>query len=377
MGLPATLVQRSAAARAAEAGASVDDILSSWTGGAPVVASAPAPEPESAEPAAAAVETEEPAAAVAVMEAPAIGTPVTQQVVVEEEPDEPLEPVSLAQRVRTAVRIGAWTGAGLGLFAFLIASALWADTAAVLPDSGPIVQVSASSVVTAVAVVSVLFGAVVAGFSRAATAWANPAMQLTSSKASTAWLGAVIGLVLGVVGGIVLTSLGTAIEGSDGLTQLPVLSTLTVMLVGGAVLGALTTALPQLLGTPVAIDEQHQEEVEVVKKRLGDAMGVPLVAAILLVVLVVPIGYGLLQSQHMASGSASIVAIVLAGGILGFAALAGTKPEMKISMGDVMWAILGLGTVVVIVLSVLFYIGGGGDDHEGSSEEHTSIVQIL
>ncbi len=375
MGLPATLVQRSAAARAAEAGASVDDILSSWTGGAPVVASTPAPEPEP-EPAVAAAETEEPAAAVAVIEAPAIETPVLQQVVVEEEPDQPLEPVPLTQRVRTAVRIGAWTGAGLGLFAFLIASALWADTAAVLPDSGPIVQVSASSVVTAVAVVSVLFGAVVAGFSRAATAWANPAMQLTSSKASTAWLGAVIGLVLGVVGGVVLTSLGTAIEGSDGLTQLPVLSTLTVMLVGGAVLGALTTALPQLLATPVAIDEQHQEEVEVVKKRLGDAMGVPLVAAILLVILVVPIGYGLLQSQHMASGSASIVAIVLSGGILGFAALAGSKPEMKISMGDVMWAILGLGTVVVIVLSVLFYIGGGGD-HEGGSEEHTSIVQVL
>ena len=350
----------------------MDDILSSWTGGAPVVASTPAPEPE---PVAAAVEAEEPVAAVAVMEAPVIETPVAQQVVVEEQPDEPLEPVPLSQRVRTAVRIGAWTGAGLGVFAFLIASALWADTAAVLPDSGPIVQVSTSGVVTAVAVVSVLFGAVVAGFSRAATAWANPAMQLTGSKASTAWLGAVIGLVLGVVGGVVLTSLGTTIEGSDGLTQLPVLSTLAVMLVGGAILGALTTALPQLLGTPVAIDEQHQEEVEVVKKRLGDAMGVPMVAAVLLVILVVPIGYGLLQSQHMASGSASLVAIVLAGGILGFAALAGSKPEMKISLGDVMWAILGLGTVVVIVLSVLFYVGG--DDHEDGSEEHTSIVQIL
>lgn len=82
MGLPEALVERSAAARAAESGSSVDEILAAWAGGETVQSSPPAetepeptseeavPEPEeSAEPAPAApvVETPQPAAA----EAPA------------------------------------------------------------------------------------------------------------------------------------------------------------------------------------------------------------------------------------------------------------------------------------------------------------------
>ena len=64
LGIPETLVQRSAEARAAETGGSVDDFLSAWAGGEPVApAASPAgsesevAEPEVAEPAAA---TEEP-----------------------------------------------------------------------------------------------------------------------------------------------------------------------------------------------------------------------------------------------------------------------------------------------------------------------------
>lgn len=54
MGLPEALVQRSAEARAAETGASVDEILAAWAGGEPMTsppAAAP-PEPEAPEPAA-------------------------------------------------------------------------------------------------------------------------------------------------------------------------------------------------------------------------------------------------------------------------------------------------------------------------------------
>ncbi len=81
-------------------------------------------------------------------------------------------------------------------------------------------------------------------------------MQLANSKAATVWLGAVIGLVLGVVAAVMLTGFGTPVEGADPpLVQLPVLSTLFVMVVGGAVLGAATALVPQVLsggggGTP-------------------------------------------------------------------------------------------------------------------------------
>lgn len=49
LGIPAPLVSRAAAARAAETGASVEEILSAWAGGGSMPARAPAPEP-SAEP---------------------------------------------------------------------------------------------------------------------------------------------------------------------------------------------------------------------------------------------------------------------------------------------------------------------------------------
>lgn len=380
LGTPADLVQRSAAARAAETGATVDDILSAWSGGAPVPAAVSAPVSE--EPAAEASIAEAPApdettSAVAVMEAPVIEVPTVEEMVPELEPEHRLEPVSLGQRVRTVVRIGAWTGAGLGLIAFLFASAFWADTTSVLPDEGPVVQVDSNGVIIGIALVSILFGAVVAAFSRASAAWSNPAMQLSGSKSSTAWIGALLGLILGVIASVVLTSMGTGIEGSEGLVQLPVLATIAVMLIGGAALGAITSIVPQLLGTPVAVDDDDTEELEAVRGRLGNAISIPMVALILLVLLVIPFGYTLIQSNHLASGGASIVAILTAGGILGFAALAGSKPEMKISFGDLLWAVIGLGTVLVIILAVLFYAGDDEHTEESGSEGQGAVVQLI
>ena len=377
LGTPSELVQRSAAARAAETGASVDEILSSWAGGGPVVTTSKTPEPVPDTPAVEAPSTEGPATAVAVMEPILPMAPVIEQALPEAEPVEPLEPVSLGQRVKTAVRVGAWTGAGLGLIAFFFASAFWADTAGVLPDVGPIVQVESRGVIVGIALVSILFGAIVAGLSRAGAGWSNRAMQLSGSKSSTAWIGATLGLILGVVAGVVLTGLGTEIEGSEGLIQLPVLSTIAVMLVGGAILGAITSVVPQLLGTPVAVDEDDQLEVEAVRGRLGHAIGIPMVSLILLILLVIPFGYTLIQSSHLTSGGASIVGILTASGILGFAALAGSKPDMKITFGDLLWAIIGLGTVLVIILAILFYTGGDDHAEEGGSEENAAIVQLI
>ena len=111
--------------------------------------------------------------------------------------------------------------------------------------------------------------------------------------------------------------------------------------------------------------------------RLGNAITIPMVSMILLVLLVVPFGYTLIQSSHLTSGGASIVGILTAAGILGFAALAGTKPQMKISFGDLLWAIIGLGTVLVVILAVLFYTGADDHPEEGGSEEQTAVVQLI
>lgn len=362
MGIPPELVQRSAAARASANGTSVDDILAAWAGGGAAPAPAPVSEPvveqaatePAAEPAVdeAAAQPEPAAAAVAVLEAP---QPAPEPVVAEK-PEVVLEPVDLRTRVKTAVRIGAWTGAALGVVGFLVSTAFWAPNATALPDSGPVVQINPNSVVIGIALVSVVFGAIVAGLSRAATSWTNPAMQLSGSKAGTAWLGAIVGLVLGVVAGAMLNGFGTAVEDSDpALVQLPVLATLLVMVLGGAVLGALTALVPQVLGVPVAVDEADSDEVAAMKGRLGNAIGIPVAGVLLLLLLVLPFAYALIESNHLAPGAGgAIVAVVAASGILGFAALAGSRPQMKISFGDVMVAVIGIGVVLVIVISVLF-----------------------
>lgn len=380
MGIPPELVERSAAARAEADGTSMDDVLAAWAGDAPppepAAAEEPAPEATEPEPEQPAEETErepEPAPA-PVLEEP--GLPAGPEVGVEPEPEEELEPVPLAVRVTTAVRIGAWTGAALGVIGFLAASAVWAPSTTTLEDAGPVVQVSPNSVIIATALVSIVFGAVVAGMSRAATGWTNPAMQLSGSKARTVWLGAVIGLVLGAIAGAMLQGFGTAVEGSDPpLVQLPVLATLIVLVIGGAVLGSLTALVPQLLGVPVAVDEDT-EEVETMKQRLRNAVGIPLAGLLILVLLVLPFGFTLIESNHLAPGvGGAVVAIITAGGILGFAALAGSRPEMKISLGDLMVAVIGIGVVLVIIISVLFAISD--DDHAEESGEEAAVVQLI
>ena len=81
LGLPESLVQRSAEARAAETGASVDDIIAAWAGDAPPPAPAPTPEP-AVEPAAAASD-------------PAVDE-TTPEVTIEVPSATPAEPVTVA-----------------------------------------------------------------------------------------------------------------------------------------------------------------------------------------------------------------------------------------------------------------------------------------
>ncbi len=82
LGLPETLVQRSAEARATETGASVDDILAQWAGGE--TASVPAPAPAPAEPAEAPATEDVPAEAPAETPEPAPAPAVTIEI-----PDQP------------------------------------------------------------------------------------------------------------------------------------------------------------------------------------------------------------------------------------------------------------------------------------------------
>lgn len=380
MNAPEGLIERSAAARATANGTTVDEVLAAWAGGAPAAPPTPTPaaEPEAvAEPEAPAETPTEPAPS------PAEPEPAPQVIVepapsYEPEPAPPLEPVPVGRRIRTATRVGAWTGAALGLIGFLVATTWWSGGASVIGEGPftPVIQATSSAVIIGSAIVSLLFGAIVAALSRASATWTNPGMQLSNSAASTGWLGALIGLVLGVIAGAVLTGFGTAIEGSEGMVQLPVLPTMAVMLIGGALLGGLTAAATQAVAVPVAVAGEDEEIAEV-KGRLGGALRIPILGLLLLGLLVLPFAYALLESDHLASGAAPLIAVLTAGGILGFAALAGSRPNVNVRFGDVMVAVIGIATVIIVIFAVL--IAGSSEEEaaEGEGGEEAAVVMVI
>jgi hypothetical protein len=388
LNVPETLVQRSAAARATANGTSLDDVLSAWAGGAPAAGAAPAPAPASTEEAAPPSDesVSEPAPSPAAEPQPAAepelapaAAPAAAAVAAEPEPEILLESVPLRRRVRTAMRVGAWTGAGLGLIGFVVASNWWAATSTVTGEESfiPVIQVDSNGVIMGAALISVVFGAVIASLSRAAASWASPGMQLSNSPSSTAWIGALIGILLGVIAGAVLTGMGIPVEGVEGVVQLPVLATIGVMAIGGAILGGLTATVTQAIGVPVAVPEGSGEEIESVRRRLGSAFGIPLTGLLLLLLLVLPFAWVLIESNHLAEGGAAIIGILAAVGILGFASLAGTKPNIKLSFGEVMVAVIGIGTILVLILAVMFARSPDEESEEPAAEPEAAITLVV
>ncbi len=385
LGTPADLVNRSAAARAEANGTTTEAILEAWAGGAP--AAAPKPAETKPEPDVASEDSAEPPMEVAADPAPAPELPAAsseQPVAAFSEPvviAEPLVPVAIQQRLRTTGRIGSWTGAILGLFAFVMAASSWSQTTSVTGEEtfSPIFITDSSGLLIGVALVSVVFGAIVAAFARAAAGWVNPAMQLKSPNSRTAWVGGAFGLVLGIGAGALLAAgVGTPIEGSEGLVELPVLPTLIIMVLGGALLGAITTAITQFFGVPAAVDESDEDEVEAVRARMGNAIGIPLGAVAVLALLVLPFAWTLLESNHLTSGGASIVAVITATGILTFASLAGSRPNMKIGKGEFFVALAGIGIVVIILFAVLTNLGSEPPaEVEEPADEEAAIELVI
>ena len=376
LGTPADLISRSAAARAAANGTSTEDVLSSWSGGAPV-ALAPAPAPQEDQPSPEDLPSD---VATELPEPPSIQLEVAQPAsvpvaVVEE--TKPLEPVDLSRRLRTTGRVGVWTGAVLGLFAFVAATSWWSQNATVAGEEAlrPVLVANSQAVMIGIALASLVFGAMVASLARAAAGWTDPGMALSSSKSSTAWIGAAIGLALGFGAGALLANgFGVPVEGSEELVQLPVLVTLTVMVVGGAFLGWVTTIATQLFGVPVAVDTADSDEVGVVRARLANAIGIPVAGLVLLLALVLPFAWALIRSNHLSPGGAAIIAIVASSGVLAFASLAGSKPNMKISKGEFLVALAGIGIVLILVFAVLNNVGGEHTEEEAEAVVHQLVV---
>lgn len=363
MGVPQPIVERSARAWAAASGASFEDVIAGWAGGEAVAAApaaqAPAETAESTEATEPAEVPESPAEAPpAAPAAPAQPAPVPVAAAVVSEPEEPVEPLPLGMRVRLGGRIGAWTGVVLGLFGFVLASTWLLSAASLVGEEGalsPAVEVSTSRLVVGVTLLSIAFGIIVATFSRAAAGWVDKGAELAGRWATTVAMGAALGLVLGVAAGAVMGSaFSEPIEGSEGMALMAVIPAAIVVLLGGGFLGWLTAGMVQVVGVPAAVGEEAVAEIAEVRGRLTAAISIPLAALLLLALLVLPLGVTFIRSNEMAPGvGAAILAIFAAASILGIAAMSASRPTMRISVGELMIAVAGIATVVLIVFAVI------------------------
>lgn len=385
MNVPEPLVERSAHAWATATGSEYEDVLTAWAGGEAVAAdTAPAaPAEEEAEPAPSDEEAPEPTAEPAPPPEPSQPAepaeprfPVPAAPAAEPEPD--VEPLPLGERLRLAGRVGAWTGATLGLLGLVLASTWLLGVAAVAGEEGafaPAVEVTTSRFMLGTTLMSIVFGVVVATFSRTAAGWVAAGARLDGRNAITVGIGAVLGLVLGLAASAVMVSaFAEPVSDGEGISLIRVVPGIFVVLLGGALLGWVTAVLVQVLGVPVGLNEADAEEISEVRGRLSAALNIPVAAVALLVILVLPLGLVFIRSNEMATGGAAVLAVFAAAAILGIAAMSASRPTMRVTLGEFLVAVAGIATVVLIIFAVIQTQAGPAEE-EPAAEGDTAEEQ--
>lgn len=359
-GAPEDLVERSAAARAQAQGISVDEVLSAWAGGegvaapppsAPSADAAPAPPAPSSEPA---PEAETPPAPMAGPVAVAASI-VEQEVEQVDEDEAHVEPARLSDRLRIGAKVGALIGGLLGIIGVLVATPMMLSRLTLASgEITPAVEVEPLEAVLAIAALSAVFAAIVTLVSRGAAGIVSPAFETESSPRGSSVLGVLMGLVLGVIAGGILV--GMAEETATATKLLPIRSLIFAVVLGGVVLGGITGAVAQGLAQPARLRGEAAVEAAVVQRRLVDSMMIPSGAALIIVVIVISLGSLLVRYPSYAS----VLAIMVALGVLGFASLMSSRPNLRVSRGEVLVAATGVGVVLLMLALVAAQTSGGG-----------------
>ncbi|MDE0138815.1 MAG: hypothetical protein OXM57_10675 [bacterium] len=361
-GAPDHLVERSAEARAAAQGITVDEVLSAWSGGAVLAPTAP---PPASDPVVA--ETEAPAAPAPAPVDPIPGDvpqPALQpvavaavEVVEEEEEIEPVDPAPLADRVRLGAKVGAGFGAVLGLVSFAAMAPLMLTRLSQTTAAGAPAGEVTWTYVAATAVVWTVAGAIINVASRGMGRFRSPAFDTETGWVGSVFSGGFLGLVVGAAFGGVLYATG---EASLSGTQLLAVSPLSIMWtwLGWTALGALIGGLGQAMAQPAALSGTEAEEAREVRKRLTDGLAMPVLATLVIAVIVVAFGSLLLRYAAFAP----LIAILVSIGTIGFAALMSSRPNLRVTKAEFLVAAAGVGVVLTMLALIAAALSGEGDE---------------
>ncbi|MDE0120856.1 MAG: hypothetical protein OXS33_03875 [bacterium] len=384
MDAPEELVLRSAEAKAQALGGTADDYLQAWGGGGAAPApAAPAAPPQSA-PAPPVEQTPAPAAPEAVT-APVEQTPAAAAVavqpeeavvVVEEPPPPEVDPAPLSVRRRLGGRLGAITGAAMGLVTLVALTPWLAARADTLGEEGPFspsLLVAPNRAVIGLVVLFGVYGMILSLFTTAAVGWHGPGMSIVEGQGSIVVGGVLTGFVIGgAAGGVATGMFGTQLAGAEDV-EVSVLAGLAVVVAAGSVLGWAVGQLSQVLGVPEGMAGAEGEEAGVVRFRLKSALALPVIGVGLIAVLVLPNAYIFLKFP----GWAPIMGSVVAASILTFAGLSASRPGMRITKGEFLLAAAGIGVVVFILFAVLNTQGAGHGESEDDHGVEAEAIEVI
>ena len=379
---PEELVLRSAEAKAQALGGTADDYLAAWGGGE--AAPAPAqPTTAAAAPAAPAVETSPapetpaPVAAPVPEQTEAVApVPIEVAVGVEEPPPPPVDPAPLGVRRRLGGRMGAITGAAIGLVTPVALSPWLAARADTLGEEGalsPSLLMTPGWAMIGLVALFGLYGIALASFTTAAVGWHGPGMRIVEGRMSILVAGMLAGFLIGgAAGGVATGMFATEAPGADEV-EVSVLAALAVVVAAAAVLGWAVGQFSQVLGVPEGMAGAEGEEADTVRHRLGSALALPVTGLAIIALLVLPAAFLFLRFPGWAPITGSLVAT----SILAFAGLSASRPGMRITRGEFLLAAAGIGVVVFILVAVLNTQGAGHaeeDDH-GVETEAVELVE--
>lgn len=371
-GAPDHLVERSAVARAAAAGLDAEAVLAAWAGGeAPAGAPVPSHVDVAEEAPAPVAPTAAPEPASAPAPPPPVAAPVAAVMEAEEEPEEAPEPVPWRRRVRLGARTGAMVGAFSGLAAAVAAAPLvLGRLTQVTAAGGAAVEVTGTVVLASGGVWAVL-GAVTAAAARGAGRFISPAYDTEGSSLGSATLGSLIGLVLGVAQGGTWYALAEAsLSGTKLLTFSPM--AVALFLASWAACGAAVGAVTQFFSQPRGLRGPAAERAQTVRRRLSDSLTIPLVSGLVILLFVVPLGILLVRFPSFAPW----VAILVSVGILTFAGMMASRPNLRVTRNEVLVAAAGVGVVLLMITLIAAAVTGDAPAEHGPEETSHALELI-
>ncbi len=393
LNVPEDILQRSAAARADASGTDTGAVLAAWAGGAAAPAGTPSggaapadPVPAAGESSAATDETEtsEPTPAA---EASTSSVETAEQspagmaeappgaVVVVEEPEPAAEPEPIGRRLTLAGRSGAVTGAVLALMAWVFSAQFFLSRATFFGEESARsagIEAMTGRVVLGAILASIAIGVIVAGVARGIPAYLSRGMRLRTAPVYSSIVGGVVGLVVGALVGALIVGLGTPVETAEGVSNIPIIPAVIWSMLLWAGGGWLVGAAVQGAAVPEAVAEEDREEVQAVSRRLGSAFGVPVVAAVAILALVLSMAFVFISFPLFAP----VTGVIAAGSILAFAAISASKPKMRIRKADVFVGVAGIAAVLIILLSLLLALGPEPGHGEGEAEESAIAEEV-